>query len=307
MASLTRVAPISLFLRSDLQWLSARSPATETDSLSSPAAQVYELLQHHGAMFAADLINETQMVAVQMDDVLGELVSRGLVTADGFSGLRQLIKEKGRSSNRSPRRLRPGLLRNRKPNSGTGRWSLWRNPEENSELGSERTLNTVFNEGADVEQWAWQLLRRWGVVFRDVMVRESGAPRWFDLLQRYRRMEARGEIRGGRFISGVAGEQFALGETIRRLRQLRDETSQQEVIILSAADTLNLAGIVTDHPRIRGTAANRVAYLDGVPVAAMQSGEVQTLGAMPEELQAVIFSRLGTTPHKALSKITASV
>ncbi|MCH7988825.1 MAG: DEAD/DEAH box helicase, partial [Planctomycetes bacterium] len=322
MASLTRVAPISLFLRSDLDWLSARSPMTETDSLSSPAAHVYELLQQRGAMFAADLINETQMVAVQMDDVLGELVSRGLVTADGFGGLRQLIKEKRRSSNRTGRRLRPGLLRNRKANSGTGRWSLWRNSETVSEMGGrgscraevdannlEQPLNNkiIFTEGADVEQWAWQLLRRWGVVFRDVMIRESGAPRWFDLLQRYRRMEARGEIRGGRFIAGVAGEQFALGETVRKLRQLRDETPDQELIILSAADTLNLVGIVTDHQRIRGTAANRVAYLDGVPVAALQSGEIQILGPIPEELQAVVTSRLGTTPQKALSHITASV
>ncbi|MCH7688739.1 MAG: hypothetical protein IH899_19000, partial [Planctomycetes bacterium] len=120
-------------------------------------------------------------------------------------------------------------------------------------------------------------------------------------------MEARGEIRGGRFIAGVGGEQFALGETVRKLRQLRDETPGQEVVILSAADTLNLVGIVTDHQRIRGTAANRVAYLDGVPVAAWQAGEIQILGEMPEELQAVVYSRLGTTSQKASSKITASV
>jgi ATP-dependent Lhr-like helicase len=163
------------------------------------------------------------------------------------------------------------------------------------------------HEGVDVEQWAWQLLRRWGVVFRDVMIRESGAPRWFDLLQVYRRLEARGEIRGGRFISGVAGEQFALGETVRKLRQLRDETPEQEVVVLSAADTLNLVGIVTDQQRIRGTAANRVAYLDGVPVAAWQAGKIQILGEIPEELQPVIDARLGTTSPKASSNITAPV
>jgi ATP-dependent Lhr-like helicase len=123
-------------------------------------------------------------------------------------------------------------------------------------------------------EWAWQLLRRWGVVFRDLLEREPGAPRWFEILQVLRRLEARGEIRGGRFISGVAGEQFALGDTVRLLRQLRDEGPRQELVVISAADPLNLVGILTSHERVTSNASNRIAFLDGIPVAALVAREV---------------------------------
>jgi ATP-dependent Lhr-like helicase len=175
-----------------------------------------------------------------------------------------------------------------------------------------------------VEQWAWQLLRRWGVVFRDLLERESGTPRWWELLQVYRRLEARGEIRGGRFITGVAGEQFALGDTVKKLRQLRDATpdagnraisrtaairegflstdekpdstdgmpavvdvssevqsdgtlsvaASDELVIISAADPLNLVGVITRHSRVPSTAHNRIAFLNGKPIAALINGEV---------------------------------
>ena len=142
------------------------------------------------------------------------------------------------------------------------------------------------------EDWAWQLLRRWGVVFRDLLTREFGTPAWFELLQVLRRLEARGEIRGGRFITGVAGEQFALPDTIRQLRQLRDEVPPQEILVISAADPLNLIGILTKHDRIPSTASNRVAYLDGHPVASLQAEEVRWLAAPPGHLKTVIEREL---------------
>jgi len=150
-----------------------------------------------------------------------------------------------------------------------------------------------------VTAWAWQLLRRWGVVFRDLLEREPGAPRWFELLQVFRRLEARGEIRGGRFILGVAGEQFALGETIRLLRQLRDEGPARELVVISAADPLNLVGIVTPHDRVPATASNRVALLDGVPIAAWIAREVRWLVEATDAHQALlrhgnVFAQVGT-------------
>ena len=134
----------------------------------------------------------------------------------------------------------------------------------------------------DVEQWAWQLLRRWGVVFRDLLNRESNTPRWYRLLQAYRRLEARGEIRGGRFILGVAGEQFATADTVRRLRQLRDlpadAVEEDQVVVLSAADPLNLVGIITSDAKVPRKTGNRIAFVNGVPSAALQAGEVVPIG-----------------------------
>jgi ATP-dependent helicase Lhr and Lhr-like helicase len=271
MASITRIAPISIYLRTDLDWLAAtRPPEIAADQLSSPAQQVLELLTAQGAMFAADLAGLTQMLPAQIEDMLGELVTRGLLTADGFSGLRQLVSQRNHSTRSAPRhRRRPGLLRNRM-GGGAGRWSLWRpTPTVSDSTAEERTAHEHV-----VEQWAWQLLRRWGVVFRDLLVREPGAPRWYELLQIYRRLEARGEIRGGRFIAGVAGEQFGTADTVGLLRALRDKEAPRQLTVVSGADPLNLVGIVTDHPRVPSFASNRVAYLDGVPIAALKADEI---------------------------------
>lgn len=142
------------------------------------------------------------------------------------------------------------------------------------------------------EDWAWQLLRRWGIVFRDLLVREEGAPSWFEVLQVLRRLEARGEIRGGRFITGVGGEQFALPDTIQQLRRLRDEPVGQELLVVSAADPLNLIGILTRHDRVPRTASNRVAYLNGEPLATFQGGEICWLITPPADMESTVARRL---------------
>jgi ATP-dependent Lhr-like helicase len=138
------------------------------------------------------------------------------------------------------------------------------------------------------EDWCWQLLRRWGIVFRDLLAREDGAPPWFELLQVLRRLEARGEIRGGRFIIGVAGEQFALPDSLQQLRLLRDEPASQDLLVISAADPLNLIGIVTRHDRVPRTASNRVAYLGGVPAASLQGGVIQHYISLTSEISTTI-------------------
>lgn len=291
MASLTRVAPVSFFLREDAAWLTARAPAIDVVGISSPARQVYELLTSRGAMFAADLSTATRMLNDHLDDALGELVTRGILTADGFAGLRALVGEKPSSSKR-PTRLK--VERKRTTKTAIGRWSIRAEAVESSEPpSSERSkVEAILDERQIVEDWAWQLLRRWGVVFRDLLEREDGAPNWFELLQVLRRLEARGEIRGGRFITGVAGEQFALADSIGQLRRLRDEGPKQEIVVLSAADPLNLVGVLTRHERVPRTASNRVAYLDGVPMASIQGGEVRWYGDVPREMMAQILERL---------------
>ena len=323
MASLTRVAPISLFLREDIAWLTARAPQPDLEGLSSPAVHVCELLQERGAMFTADLLSATQMLASQLDDVLGELVTRGWIAADGFAGLRNLIAEKSHHGRKAAHHRGE---RRRTTRTALGRWSLRvpfvvsqgdvnhlpsLTPTAASALparpGLAVSLQSALptpappaNAPADAaprktaiaQDWAWQLLRRWGIIFRDLMAREDGAPSWFEVLQVLRRLEARGEIRGGRFIIGVGGEQFALPDTIQQLRRLRDEVPAQELLVISAADPLNLAGIITRHDRIPRTASNRLAYLDGRPIATFQAGEVCWLESVPAELQPVITRRL---------------
>ncbi len=327
MASLTRVAPISFFLREDAVWLGTRSPELDFDGLSSPARQIYELLESRGAMFAADILTATRMLNDHLDDALGELVARGFLTADGFAGLRGLVGEK-LSPSRRPGRQK--VERKRTTKAAIGRWSIRIAVRPSTELESSPNSNRdrlvpsdtsaksqplnetkpaepigdnprVIRERVN-EDWAWQLLRRWGVVFRDLLAREDGAPAWYELLQVLRRLEARGEIRGGRFISGVAGEQFALTDSVQHLRRLRDEGATQEIVVVSGADPLNLVGIITRQERVPCTASNRVAFLDGLPVACLQGGEVRWMGQVPRESMPVILERLRSATIMTLEK-----
>jgi ATP-dependent Lhr-like helicase len=319
-ALLTRVVPVSLFLRSDLGWLTADA-ALENDEVLSPAAgEILATMKLRGAVFASDLKEQLRIGIGELNDALGELVSRGRIAADGFGGLRSLLQSKQPAPSVS---RRSGLTRTRNSAGNTGRWAIWHRESATADVSRRSDLKSAADEENPVEQWAWQLLRRWGVVFRDLLERESGTPRWWELLQVYRRLEARGEIRGGRFITGVAGEQFALGDTVKKLRQLRDatpdsgnraisktagiregflssgdefdprpaasavgsETSQEslnvaasdELVIISAADPLNLVGIITRHSRVPATAHNRIAFLNGKPIAALINGEVSFL------------------------------
>ncbi|MDA0810517.1 MAG: helicase-related protein, partial [Planctomycetota bacterium] len=323
-ALLTRVVPVSLFLRSDLGWLTAEAATEEEDAMSAAAREILDTIKSRGAVFASDLQQQLGVRSGELNDALGELVSRGRIAADGFGGLRSLLQSKQPTPSVS---RRSGLARTRNSAGNTGRWSVWQRQIETGEETKRREKQSSTDEENPVEQWAWQLLRRWGVVFRDLLEREAGTPRWWELLQVYRRLEARGEIRGGRFVTGVAGEQFALGDTVKRLRQLRDATPDRgnraisktvsiregflssdvvpnvqkaelatgavdsgspdqaaqsispsdELVIISAADPLNLVGIITKHSRVPAAAHNRVAMLNGKPIAALINGEVSFL------------------------------
>ncbi len=222
----TRLAPISLFLREDAEWLLGAGAAVSESALSHAARESLEVLRKEGASFFADLSRATGRLASEVEDALWELVAAGLVTADGFENLRALIDPK--------RRRGEGRARLRRPRNAAGRWALVR--------------RSPCGNGA--EKWAEQLLLRWGVLFRDVLAREAGAPPWRELLPLLRRMEARGQVRGGRFVSGFSGEQFARPEALELLRAVRRAGDAALVHEVSNSDPLNLTGIILPGPRV---------------------------------------------------------
>lgn len=234
----TRIAPVALFLREDAHWLMAETQPTPV-ALSHAAREVLSALERSGASFFSDLVRQTGRLSSEVEDALWELVAGGLVTADGFDNLRALIDPK--------RRRGEGRGKTKRPRNAGGRWALVGRP------GSSMTREHR------VERFAHQLLARWGVLVRDLLIREDTAPAWRDLLLVLRRMEARGELRGGRFVSGSTGEQFAMPEALDLLRAIRRETAQQPLVPVSNADPLNLAGIILPGPRVNRIAAGGLA------------------------------------------------
>ncbi len=236
----TRVAPLAIFLREDAAQL--LPPAQNQMPLLSHAARdVYTALESRGASFFNELTRASGRLASEVEDGLWELVAAGLVTGDGFENLRALIDPK--------RRRGEGRGRSARPRHAVGRWALL-----------DRTHTAV-----DTEFFAKQLLDRWGVVFRDVIQRETLAPAWRDLLQVYRRMEARGEIRGGRFVSGFVGEQFARPEALDLLRHIRRSEKTGETVTVAPADPLNLTGIILPGARTGTLTQVPLRLIDGTP------------------------------------------
>ncbi|HEU4385707.1 MAG TPA: DEAD/DEAH box helicase [Anaeromyxobacteraceae bacterium] len=239
----TRNAPVTLVRRADLPWLLAAG-AGPVPPLGPSARALVEVLGRIGAAFLPDLAAMTGRLPGEVEQALWELTSAGVVTCDGFSGLRGLVEPVPRH-------------RGRRPAFAGGRWSLLRPP-----AGPETVAGPL-----PLERLAGQYLDRYGVVLRDLLAREAGAPPWRELLLIYRRLEAQGRIRGGRFVAGFSGEQFALPEAVEALRAARRAERAGGRVEISAADPLNLVGVVTPGERVAATLGNRVAYLDGVPVA----------------------------------------
>ena len=199
-------------------------------------------LQKRGASFFSELARETGLLPAIVERGLAELAGAGLVTSDSFAGLRALLAKSNVEH--------------------AGRWSL-----------------LTAAGGDDVEAIARTLLKRYGVVFRSLLQRESLLPPWRDVVRVYRRLEARGEIRGDRFVAGFGGEQFAAPDAVGRLRAVRKRERTGEHMVLSAADPLNLVGILTPEARVAAIPSNRILYQDGVPIAALEAGEVRRLAA----------------------------
>ena len=263
----TSVAPITFFVREEADWMgvrqnphpaSAKSAETrvghppDDDShqargLSNSAEVVFEFLKSRGASFFADIVRGTGKLKAEIETALWELVAGGLVTADGFDNLRSLIDPKRRAGQGSGRTVRP--------RHSSGRWALLH-------------ADAAVERPRAVEAACWMLLRRYGIVIRDLLAREANLPSWRELLMAFRRLEDRGEIRGGRFVDGFLGEQFALPVAVESVRSMRSLPLSGETITLSAADPLNLVGILVPGERVPAISGRTVSYRDGVAVVA---------------------------------------
>jgi ATP-dependent Lhr-like helicase len=304
-----RTTPIALFLRENAAaWLEGRNGTDH--HLSSYAETVREALHQRGASFFPELVAMTGLLPTQVEQALGELAGMGQVTSDSFAGLRALITP---SSKRKP--LSGARRRHRTAPFGietAGRWSLLGGQVDGRTGGqNDNTGQTDRPTARPPELFARTLLRRYGVVFKRLLARETGAPPWRELLLVYRRLEARGEIRGGRFVSGMSGEQFALAEAVGQLRAVRRIDGGGALVSLGAADPLNLTGIITPGDRIAGIGRNRILYRDGVPVLALEAGEARPVGSdeapTPEMVQALVRKTISPalTARLAIPAVTA--
>jgi ATP-dependent Lhr-like helicase len=274
---LVGATPIALFLRGNAdawregQSVAATDGADARDTAGDAARLVLDALTRRGACFFEDLAREASLDPIEVRRALGELVALGLVTSDGFAGLRSIA---GDGRHRGDRRSAA---------SQAGRWSIL--PAAGQEI-DERA----------VEVQAWSLLRRYGIVCRRVISREANATAWRTLARVYRRLEWRGEVRGGRFVSGLSGEQFALPDAVTELREIRRTPGDRALVVISAADPLNLTGIVTPGDRVRAIASNRIVYRDGVPLAAMEGDYIRSLAVIDAADAGAVANALAGRP-----------
>jgi ATP-dependent helicase Lhr and Lhr-like helicase len=260
-----RTTPITLLARRHAPLWAALSPAPDQAPRSSRAQAVLDCVREQGASFFDEIVDGSGLLRPQVEEALAELVALGLVNSDSFAGLRALLvpAHKRRTMGRRRRSAGFGM-------EDAGRWALARRARP-------ATAPPHADAGA-VEHLARSLLRRYGVVFWRLLEREADwLPPWRDLLRVYRRLEARGDIRGGRFVAGFSGEQFALPEAVGLLREVRRKPGTGAILSLSGADPLSLAGILTPGPKLAALTGNRLLYRDGLPIALLDGGEVQFL------------------------------
>jgi ATP-dependent Lhr-like helicase len=247
----TSVAPLTFFIREDADWMSARHAtdgAADADAgaslgLSHAAREVLTHLRQRGASFFTDIVRATGKIKAELETALWELVTAGMITADGFDNIRALIDPKRRAGH--------GKGHNARPRHSAGRWSLLHTTEA---LDRTRVMESI----------CWTLLKRYGVVFREMVARETMAPRWRELLIALRCLEDQGEIRGGRFVSGFLGEQFALPVAVESLRASARQPASSAAVTISAADPLNLVGILIPGDRVSSSSGKTITLVDGI-------------------------------------------
>jgi ATP-dependent Lhr-like helicase len=269
-AAALRSTPVVLLPRSQVNLWSELTEPPSPSALSLRAQKVHAALVSHGALFFDELLHEAHLLRTELENALQELVGAGLVNADSFAGLRALITPASKRSAHTNRRNRGAFIGGM---DDAGRWALLRRSPAPGPSDNPRPQQTA---APTLEHIAMTLLRRYGVVFWRLLEREADwLPNWRELLRTFHRLEARGEIRGGRFISGLAGEQFALPEAIPLLREIRKRPLDNSLISLCGADPLNLVGTLLPGSKVPALAGNRLIYRDGIPAAAIISGKPQ--------------------------------
>jgi ATP-dependent Lhr-like helicase len=267
-ATPVRTTPITLLARRHAGLWASLSPIDEPVHPSSRAQAVADFIRQYGASFFDELVEATSLLRPQVEEALGELVALGIVTSDSFGGLRALLRKPDGGRRRRRQATVFGM-------ESAGRWALARRGQPQMQAKPEA-----------VEHLARTLLLRYGIVFWRLLEREAPwLPPWRDLLRVYRRLEARGEIRGGRFVAGFSGEQFALPDAVGALREIRRKPPSGAWVSLSGADPLNLAGILTPGAKLAALTGNRLLYRDGLPVALFAAGEVQFLETLDTATQ----------------------
>ncbi len=261
-SSFSRFTPVSLALRESLDWLLPES-SVDTAALTGAAGEALEYMTRRGASFISDIAAATKRLPSDVEEGLWFLAAAGIATTDGAEALRQRLR-----GTKRPRRAQGARKGNRHGRRGVSRWWL---------------LEAVDPVEDRTEAIARQLLLRYGLLFPELLARESLPVRWRDMARVLRRLEARGEIRGGRFVSGFIGEQFALPEAADSLRSWKDREPDNLIVPVSACDPLNLSGILTPGPRVAATPGNRLALLSGVPLAAWEAGDFVILASAPAE------------------------
>jgi ATP-dependent Lhr-like helicase len=285
--------PVALFLREHADaWLSLRGEDPDPGSgirdpknaepvgsrIPDPGSRVVTLLQSRGALFANEIASACELGEDQLRTVIADLVAAGAISSDGFAGLRAIV---GATPGHGSARIQGS--------AASGRWFLVRDPGSGI-----RDPKDVEPEGSripepasrPIETLAWTLLRRYGVVFRRLIAREAMDVPWREVARVCRWLEARGEIRGGRFVTGMSGEQFALPDAVERLREIRRTAHDDRLITVSGADPLNLTGIISGSERIRAAASTRIVYRNGTPVAAMEGDMLRMLDDLEPEAAA---------------------
>ncbi|MEO8459039.1 MAG: DEAD/DEAH box helicase [Dokdonella sp.] len=286
-ASPVRATPVVVLpRRSQRIWTALAGDAADPALLSSRALAVFDHLAEHGASFFDEIAGATHLLNTELEDALGELVARGLINADSFAGLRALLVPAAkRATNHQRRSRRASLL----GIEDAGRWALVRSPSAqpvaplpaSTRPASIRPSRTT-SVPEHVEHVVRTLLRRYGVVCWRLLEREADwLPPWRDLLRVFHRLEARGEIRGGRFVAGLSGEQFALPDAVGALRSVRQRAGDGDLVCVSAADPLNQVGLIVAGVRVPAISGSRVLYRDGMPIATLIAGKIAWANAEP--------------------------
>ena len=290
-SSPVRSTPVVLLSRKNVVTWTQAFPARENgNDFGTNTRTVYDYLKEHGASFFVDIVSGTNLLPSMVEEALGELVFRGVITADSFTGLRALLTPLSKTTSRALENRR----RRRKPvysMDEAGRWVVLRKTERGQAPFPTAQSSTAAATSAtaippattpaidreSIEAVANKLLQRYGVVFRKLLDREAINIPWRHLLRVLRRLEARGEIRGGRFIGGFSGEQFATADAVHLLRSMRRTQPDGTMLSVSAADPLNMLGILVPGPRLSPAASNRLLYRDGVPIAVLEAKEIRYL------------------------------